>query len=102
MGIVTALLVPFAAGAAMFAGDVLAAMYVMAISKGRNRLAGHLDGLQDLTQVVSIGGGVSAVFAHDAIWTAVLTLALIYVGSVAGAEVGGRLSTRFVKTGVPA
>jgi hypothetical protein len=82
-------------GLAMFAGDVLQALYVVLLGRGRSTLAGCFDGLNDLTTVISIGGGADVVFRHALGWLTALTLTLIFAGSVAGAVVGGRLSARF-------
>lgn len=89
------MLIALLAGAAMFVGDILQGMYVVLLNRGRSTLAGAFDGIADLTQVVSIGGGAAAVFVHHSISLIVVTFALIFVGSVAGAVVGGKLSARF-------
>lgn len=89
------MLIALAAGIAMFFGDVLQGLYVVLLNRGRSLLAGTFDGLADLTQVVSIGGGAASVFLHHNIPLAVLTLLLLFIGSVGGAVVGGKLSARF-------
>lgn len=89
------MLIALFAGLAMFVGDVLQGMYVVLLNRGRSWLAGAFDGLSDLTQVVSIGGGAAVVFLHHNVGVAVLTFALIFAGSVGGAVVGGKLSARF-------
>jgi hypothetical protein len=92
-------LIALLAGVAMFVGDVLQGMYVVLLNRGRSALAGAFDGLADLTEVLSIGGGAAAVFVHPHLWTAAATFALIFLGSVAGAIVGDKLSARL--TGKP-
>lgn len=93
------MLIALLAGVAMFVGDVLQGLYVVLLNRGRSALAGAFDGLADLTEVLSIGGGAAAIFVHHDVSIAVATFALIFIGSVAGAVVGDKLSARF--TGKP-
>jgi hypothetical protein len=93
------MLIAFLAGGSMLLGDTLQALYVIFLDRGRSTLAGCFDGLSDITQVVSIGGGASTVFHHPIGALTVLTMALILIGSIAGARVGDWLSKRF--TGKP-
>lgn len=88
------MLIALLAGLAMFVGDVMQGMYVVLLNRGRSILAGSFDGLADLTQVISIGGGASVVFLHHNVALAALTFVLIFIGSVAGAVVGDKLSAR--------
>jgi hypothetical protein len=87
------------AGVAMFAGDVLQALYVILLARGRSTLAGCFDGFADITQVLSIGGGAVAVYHHRIGFDTYLTLLLILAGLIGGAVVGDRLSARV--TGKP-
>jgi hypothetical protein len=87
------------AGLAMAMGDTLQALYVIALGRGRSTLAGCFDGLADLTNVISIGGGAATVYHHPIGPVTAVTFALIFVGSVVGAVSGNWLSARF--TGEP-
>lgn len=89
------MLIALLAGLAMFVGDVLQGMYVVLLNRGRSTLAGAFDGLADLTQVVSIGGGAAAIYVHHSVSLTAITFTLIFAGSVGGAVVGGKLSARF-------
>ena len=80
----------------MFAQDVLVALYTILITQERPVLAGCFDGLSDLAQVIAIGGGAATVYQHALGLTTALTFLALFVGSVAGAVVGDRISARFL------
>lgn len=82
----------------MFLGDVLQALYVLLLGRGKPGLAGVADGLSDVTQVVSIGGGATTIFGHSSAWTTALTLGLILLGSWCGSLVGDQLADSLSRT----
>lgn len=90
------MLVALVASVCMGAGDIAQAVYIILLAKGRSVLAGTFDGLQDLTSVVAIGGGASTVFHHRIDDVTVATFAGLLVASIIGADLGNRLSARFV------
>lgn len=81
----------------MFFGDVLQALYVVLLDHGRATLAGFFDGLSDVTQVLSIGGGAATAFHHRIDMVTFTAFGLIVAGSVGGAAVGNRLSKKFTQ-----
>lgn len=90
------MLVALVAGVSMMIADIFQALYIITLDKGRAALAGMFDGLEDIASVVAIGGGASTVFHHRIDAVTGVTLLLILLGSVAGADIGNRLSARFV------
>lgn len=86
------MLIALLAGLAMFVGDILEGLYILLLDKGRATLAGFFEGLGDLTQIVSIGGGASELFSRHDYSAAVLAFGLILLGSVLGARVAERFT----------
>lgn len=82
----------------MFIGDIFQAMYVIFLSRKRARLAGFFDGLEDCCNVVSYGGGASTIYIPPSTLhitdVSCVTLLLILVGSVLGAELGNWISAK--------
>jgi uncharacterized membrane protein YfcA len=91
------MLIAFIAGFAMMIGDICQGLYVILLDRGQAKLAGMFDGLQDITNVVAIGGGASTVYHHALDAITALTLFLLLVGSIAGASIGNSLSHRFTR-----
>lgn len=88
------MIVALIAGLSMAIGDVFQSLYIILLDRGRARLAGLFDGLEDIANVVAIGGGASTVYRHPLDTVTAVTLLLLLAGSVAGADIGNRLSHR--------